>query len=428
MKGPRSNSRKEDTMSESKIQTPKKMAEKSKETPVSIDKVKYPQYGRVLEDFNEGEVFCHPRGITIDRAFAIEFATNFMETNPLYLNAEFAKAHGFKDLAVSPLMVMNIVLSLGVQNDSEKAIANLGYYDVHFLKAVYPGDTLRALTKVLKKQQKEGKPGIVTIRTIGLNQNNELVLQYDRKIMVAPAGKRSEPTTLSGQPFPEAGEGEIVLEIPTSSGKYPSNLTGVHSYFEDFKASDIVVHANGRTMTQEHIPWTYRVMNTHPLHYDRLYSGLRPPTPQPRSGVEGEAPRALPVEGATRAPATTGEPIIYGGLVFAWLAGLASRDVSENALWDFGYTEGYHTQPAFAGDTVYAISRILSTEEGPAGFNAGIVNMQLIGIKNIRPKEALGKFGADLFLKENDKKDLGKEKIPEKIFEIERRLLIKKRP
>ena len=63
-------------------------------------------------------MFCHPRGVTIYPAFAVEFATEFMETNPLYLNAEYAKAHGFKDLVVSPLMVMNIALSLGVQNDS----------------------------------------------------------------------------------------------------------------------------------------------------------------------------------------------------------------------------------------------------------------------------------------------------------------------
>jgi hypothetical protein len=41
--------------------------------------------------------------------------------------------------------------------------------------------------------------------------------------------------------------------------------------------------------------------------------------------------------------------------------------------------------------------------------------------------DALANYGADLFIKENDKKDLGKEKIDEKIFEIERRLLIRKR-
>jgi len=32
-----------------------------------------------------------------------------------------------------------------------------------------------------------------------------------------------------------------------------------------------------------------------------------------------------------------------------------------------------------------------------------------------------------VFIKENDKKKLGKEEIPEKIFEIERRVLVKKK-
>jgi 2-methylfumaryl-CoA hydratase len=57
---------------------------------------------------------------------------------------------------------------------------------------------------------------------------------------------------------------------------------------------------------------------------------------------------------------------------------------------------------------------------------AGIVTFQLIGVKGMTGSAALEKYGADLFIKENDKKELGKEKIPEKIFEIERRLLIKK--
>ncbi|MCB1708060.1 MAG: MaoC family dehydratase, partial [Halioglobus sp.] len=43
-------------------------------------------------------------------------------------------------------------MSLGVQNDSEKAIANLGYYQVQFLRPVYPGDTLRAFTRVLERK------------------------------------------------------------------------------------------------------------------------------------------------------------------------------------------------------------------------------------------------------------------------------------
>lgn len=374
------------------------LKELSAEIPVDLTKVKFPTYGRNMDDYAVGEVFVHPRGITITKHFAIEFATQFHEANPLYLNQVYAKAHGFRDLLVSPMQVFNLALSMGVQNDSEKAVANLGYYNVKFVLPVYPEDTLRGYTKVLDLRDRgRDKPGIVTVRTVAVNQDGKTVLQYDRKIMLKWSGQKSDATTLVQKNLPEAGD-DPVLEMPEIKS-WPKDLTGVKTYFENFKTGDVIVHANGRTITDEHLAWTYRLLNTHPLHYDRLYT----------KSLSGKM---------------SGEPIVYGGLVMAWLCGLASRDVSENALWDLGYTEGYHTQPAISGDTVAAISRVLKVEDTLPG--AGVVTLQLIGVKNIRAREAFEKFGTDLFVKEGDKAGLGKEKIPEKIFEIERKLLIKK--
>ncbi len=377
-------------------------------TSVTTDEIIRKTYGRYIEEYKEGDVYIHPRAITIDFSFAQEFATSYMDTNPLFLSKTYAQAHGFKDLLVSPLMVFNIALSLGVQNDSEKAMANLGYYNVQFLQPVYPGDTLSASTKVLKIDDKGAdKPGIVHVRTLCLNQVNELVLQYERKIMVFHANGKTLGNGKPGDPkafFPE--QEKPVLKLPALT--YPKefrNLTWESTYFESFKAGQIYIHANGRTITDEHYSWTYRVANTHPLHNDKLYS----------KGLTG---------------AMSGEPIVYGGLVFAWLIGMASRDISENMLWDLGYTEGYHTVPSISGDTVTAISRILKVEDvgDKYGIGAGEVHLQFIGLKNIKSADAFEKYGADLFIKENDKKKLGKEKIPEKIFEIERKLVIKKKP
>ncbi|MDX1957566.1 MAG: MaoC family dehydratase [Leptospiraceae bacterium] len=365
-------------------------------------------YGRYLEEFKEGEIFVHPRAFTIDRTFAQEFATVFMEANPLFLSAPFAQAHGFRDMLVSPLMIFNIALSIGVQNNSEKAVANLGYYNVQFLSPVYPGDTLTSRTKILKVEDKGvDKPGIVHVRTLCMNQLGKVVLQYERKIMInhsngKPKGNSKPGNTQSYFPEMQAP----MIDLPELH--FPDSLretTWENSYFENFKPGQIFIHANGRTITDEHYQWTYRVGNTHPLHYDKLYS----------KSLSG---------------AMSGEPIVYGGLVFAWLIGLASRDISENMLWELGYTEGYHTQPAISGDTVTCISRILSVEDVGTKYSipSGEVHLQFIGMKNIKANDAFEKFGADLFLKENDKKKLGKEKIPEKIFEIERKLVIKKKP
>jgi 2-methylfumaryl-CoA hydratase len=97
---------------------------------VNLEWARRPQYGRYLDEFVPGQVFVHPRGYTFERGPMLDFARVFMQCNPLYLNLEYAKAHGFPDLPASPQMVFNVVLSLGVHNDSEKAIANLGYYNV----------------------------------------------------------------------------------------------------------------------------------------------------------------------------------------------------------------------------------------------------------------------------------------------------------
>ncbi len=371
---------------------------------VNLEWVRRPQYGRYLDEFVPGQVFVHPRGYTFERGPMLDFARVFMQCNPLYLNLEYAKAHGFPDLPASPQMVFNVVLSLGVHNDSEKAIANLGYYNVQFLRPVYPGDTLRGYTKVMdRKARGEDKPGIVLIRTLGVNQHNQVVLQYERKIMVGYRGDRLPTTPAPTTPVEFPWVEHPVVDLPLNNGGYPSQLTGPNTYFEDFSLGDLIVHANGRTITDEHMAWTYLVGNTHPLHFDRVYS----------TGLSGKM---------------SGEPIVYGGLVFAWLEGLASRDVSENALWELGFTEGYHTQPSVSGDTVAALSRVVATETLPNTDTAGIVTFQFIGVKNIGAAAALETYGADLFVKENDKQQLNKEKISHKIFEIERRLLIKRRP
>lgn len=374
--------------------------------PVVVETVRQPRYGRFLEEFEPGTVFDHPRGRSVSTDFAQAFAATFMQANPLYLNEPYARAHGFGGLLVSPLMVLNLALSLGVQNDSEQAIAHLGYYDVVFPRPVYAGDTLRSQTRVLSRrlrgvdQQGNPKPGVVRVRTQAFNQNEEEVVSYERAILIPVNDADALPVEEKSTVESAASPGAISLTLPVTEPRVLMPLTGESTYFEDFQVGEIVLHGNGRTVTEEHMAWTYRLGNTHPLHYDRVYT-------------------------AARSGPLSGEPVVYGGLVFAWLEGLASRDTGENALWDLGYTEGYHTQPVVAGDTLYALSRVLAKKEGPVELGAGILSLQLIGVKNVTGPEAWGKYGPDLFQKESGK--ARDRRIPEKVFEIERRLLLKKR-
>lgn len=370
-------------------------------TPIALGDVRARIYGRALEDFTPGAVFVHPRGRTLDAGFMLDYATTFMEANPLYLNEPFARSQGYDGLPAAPHLVMNLALSLGVQNDSELAIANLGYYDVRFLRPVVAGDTLSARTQVEERRDRgPAKPGIVTVRTLAQDQHGRVVVQYRRKILVP---RRSDVAlddaarAESAAAFPWTDRPH--LEVPLAVSAAMEGVVGGETLLDAFVVGRIFVHRSGRTVTDEHVPWTYKVMNTHPLHYDRLYSTAQ------------DGPMS-------------GEPIVYGGLVFAWLLGLASRDVSENAVAELGWHDGYHTQPTFAGDTIAALSRVLSVEPvGETGL--GVVRLQMVGVKNLRAEAALERFGDALFIRENDKRERGESKIPEKIFEIERELLVR---
>ncbi|MDZ7781598.1 MAG: MaoC family dehydratase [Halioglobus sp.] len=206
------------------------------ETAVELDNVRRPHYGRYLDELEPGQVFEHPRGFTFTTTNMLDFARTYLQANPLYLNTPCARAHGFEDLVASPQMVFNVTLSLGVQNDSEKAVANLGYYQVQFLRPVYPGDTLRAFTRVQDRRDRgPDKPGIARIRTVSVNQRDEIVLQYERKIFVGWRGEG--PPTTPAPPFegafPEETHQAVALPLAVAADPV-AGLTGPNTYFEDF--------------------------------------------------------------------------------------------------------------------------------------------------------------------------------------------------
>src|SRR5205823_2182726 len=78
---------------------------------------------------------------------------------------------------VHPLLVMNVVFGMTVEDLSEQAIAHLGYWNMTFPRWVYPGDTLISRSEVLDKRESGSKPdrGIVHVRTTGTNQRGEEV-------------------------------------------------------------------------------------------------------------------------------------------------------------------------------------------------------------------------------------------------------------
>jgi len=142
--------------------------------------------GHRYEDFTPGRVFQHHWGRTINHGDNSLFVTLTLHYNPLYSNAEYARAHGHPDVVVCPLLVFNTVFGLSVEDLSEGGGPFLGVDQLAYHAPVYPGDTLTARSTVTDARVSEKFPGfgIATWHTEGFNQHGVRVVEYHRTNLV----------------------------------------------------------------------------------------------------------------------------------------------------------------------------------------------------------------------------------------------------
>jgi itaconyl-CoA hydratase len=144
---------------------------------------------RAYEDMQIGDVYRSRFGRTVLEADNVWFTLLTMNTNPIHFDAEYAAATPWERPLVDSTFTLALVTGLSVADVSEHAV-NLGWQDVRLPAPVYAGDTIRAETEVLAKRESQSRPGqgIVTVRTRGLNQRDEAVIEFERTIMVPLAG------------------------------------------------------------------------------------------------------------------------------------------------------------------------------------------------------------------------------------------------
>ncbi|MEL7045106.1 MAG: MaoC family dehydratase [Pseudomonadota bacterium] len=158
------------------------MAEERKPAkPEFMERAVLWQKGNKIPDFEPGKEFKHHWGRTLFESDCVLYATLTQMYNPLYFNEEFAKAQGHRTIVVAPLLVFNTVIGLSVEDLSIRG-PFVSIQDVTFHQSVYAGDTLNAKSVCVAKRMSESRPGqaIVTWRTEGRNQNDELVITYMR--------------------------------------------------------------------------------------------------------------------------------------------------------------------------------------------------------------------------------------------------------
>ena len=147
-------------------------------------------YGRYLEDFQVGDVYEHRPGRSVTESDNTWFTLLTMNQHPLHFDKQFAAQSEFGQPIVNSCLTLAIVAGMSVSDLSQKAIANLGWTDIKMPHPVFVGDTLYAESEVLEKRESNSRPtqGIVSVRTLGKNQDGAVVMCYDRSFLVPKRG------------------------------------------------------------------------------------------------------------------------------------------------------------------------------------------------------------------------------------------------
>lgn len=314
--------------------------------------------GNFFEDFRLGQQLKHATPRTITEGDVALYTALTGSRYALFSSDEFAKDCGLPRAPVDPLIVFHIVFGKTVPDVSLNAVANLGYAEGRFLVPAYPGDTLRAVSEVIGlKENSNGKTGVVYVRSRGINQHGDAVLEYVRWVMVNkrdPAAKTAE-----AQPKLAAAvaPGDLWLSDTLRFGSMDWTLAGSPHGFEDYAVGERIEHVDGMTVEEaEHQLATRLFQNTAKVHFDAV------------------------LQQSSR----FGKRLIYGGVAISLARALAFNGLA-NAALILGINGGRHVAPLFAGDTIYAASEVL--DKADLG-RAGALRLRLVAAKN-RPVQAL---------------------------------------
>ncbi|MAI90268.1 MaoC family dehydratase [Ponticaulis sp.] len=308
--------------------------------------------GNYFEDFTIGRVLKHATPLTVNEADLAIYRSLTGSRYALYSSTPFAEAAGFDRQPIDPLIVFHVVFGKTVPDISLNAVANLGYADGKFLAPVFPGDTLFATSEVIgRKENSNGKTGVVYVRTTGTNQNGETVLTYVRWVMV---NKKD-----ASNPAPEAVLPDLPKVVPAdqlSAGadyaSYDTELAGSPHLFEDYEIGEQIDHVDGMTIEEsEHQTATRLYQNTAKVHFNQF----------------------------EQAKGRFGKRLIYGGVVISTARSLAFNGLA-NAGQMIAINGGTHCNPLFSGDTIHAWSEVL--DKADLSDTVGALRLRLVATKD----------------------------------------------
>jgi 2-methylfumaryl-CoA hydratase len=312
--------------------------------------------GNFFEDFRLGQKIVHatPRTLTVGDAalYTALYGSRFA----LQSSDAFARAYGLPRAPLDDLLVFHTTFGKTVPDISLNAIANLGYAEGIFLKPVFAGDTLSAISEVIGlKENSNRQSGVVYVRSEGFDERGGKVLSYVRWVMVR---KRDQNAAAGEAHVPKLAEtvaaGALVPPQADFTG-FDCAASGSTHLWDDYRIGEKIDHVDGMTVEEaEHMMATRLYQNTARVHFNQF------------SESKGRFGRRL----------------VYGGHVISLARALSFNGLA-NALSIAAINGGRHVSPLFAGDTVFAWSQILDKAEFAGRKDCGALRLRLVATKNL---------------------------------------------
>ena len=327
--------------------------------------------GRFFFFYRIGEVITHAVPRTVSGGERALYHALYPARGALYSSDAFARACGLPASPLDDLIAFHTVFGKTVPDISLNAVANLGYAEGRWHRPVFPGDTLCAQSEVIGlKENSNGKSGVVWVRTEGLNQRGERVLDYVRWVMVRK--NRDTPAPEAIVPKLQAAVPADALIIPEGLdfSNYDFALAGEPHRWGDYATGEKIDHVDGVTIEEaEHMLATRLWQNTAKVHFDATFR-------------------------------EDGRRLIYGGHVISMARALSFNGLA-NAQMIVALNGGAHANPCFAGETVKCWSEVLDRAD-TAAPGVGAIRLRLVAVKQgaapFALKGADGKYAPEVLL------------------------------
>ncbi|MFT4151488.1 MAG: MaoC family dehydratase [Paracoccaceae bacterium] len=327
--------------------------------------------GRFFEDYRIGETIVHAVPRTLSGGERALYHALYPARHAIHSSDEFARACGLPAAPFDDLATFHTVFGKTVPDISLNAVANLGYAEGRWLAPVYPGDTIRSESTVIGlRENSNGKSGVVWVRTRGMNQSGQAVMEYVRWVMVRKNRATPAPDPVVPELKPVVAPGDLALPPGLDFSRYDFALAGEAHRWGDYALGERIDHVDGVTVEEaEHMLATRLWQNTAKVHFDATFR-------------------------------EDGRRLIYGGHVISLARALSFNGLA-NAQMMVALNGGAHANPCFAGDTVRAWSEVLDKAPTPAP-GVGAIRLRLVAVRSGAPDFALkgadGKYLPDVLL------------------------------